>query len=268
LDRYIQIIPNVQAPAHMCYVLKHPEFAHLCCDGSNYQSCMDDPAVRKLIFDMYDDACEATPGVEYFHASTDEVYYAGICEKHRKPYNPENRSLTWVDFVQAAHEHLSRRGRKVIIWLEYPLLSRHVELLPADILDGIHSPGKDAACVQAENARGIRQFAYCPVQGMEKLFPDYFASPGPSGQLSPGRLDDAVKACAIAGDDGGEFVGNYVTAWDDSGLHNETFWLGWAVMAAGGWTPGGAAVEQTVAEFMEIYYGRGVTGMVDIYRDM
>ena len=29
LERYIQIIPNVQAPAHMTFVLKHPEFAHL-----------------------------------------------------------------------------------------------------------------------------------------------------------------------------------------------------------------------------------------------
>ena len=28
------------------YVLKHPEFAHLRCDGSNYQACVDDPEVR------------------------------------------------------------------------------------------------------------------------------------------------------------------------------------------------------------------------------
>ncbi|MCK5464928.1 MAG: family 20 glycosylhydrolase, partial [Bacteroidales bacterium] len=29
LDRFIQLIPNVQAPAHMAYVLKHKEFEHL-----------------------------------------------------------------------------------------------------------------------------------------------------------------------------------------------------------------------------------------------
>jgi hexosaminidase len=48
LERNIQIIPNVQAPAHLCYVLKHPEFAHLRCDESNYQICMDEPEAVKL----------------------------------------------------------------------------------------------------------------------------------------------------------------------------------------------------------------------------
>ena len=268
LERYIQIIPNVQAPAHLGYVLKHEEFAHLRCDESNYQICMDEPEARKLIFDMYEDACEATPGVEYFHVSTDEVYYAGICEKFRRPYNPENRSLTWVDFVNAAHEFLSKRGRRVLIWLEYPLLAEHVKLLPPDVLDGIASPGKSPAHMQAEAAHGIRQFAYCPIQGMEMPFPSYFDHAGADGRLSRGRLSDAVDACAMAKDDDGQLIGNYVTAWDDSGLHNETFWLGWAVMAAGGWTPGAAVVEQTVAEFMDLYYGRDVTDMVEVYRDL
>jgi N-acetyl-beta-hexosaminidase len=123
LARHVQIVPNVQAPAHMCHVLKHAEFAHLRCDGSNYQICMDEPEARRLIFDMYDDLCQATRGVRYFHVSTDEVYYAGICQKHRLPYNPVNRSLTWVDFVNAAHEHLASKGRQVIVWAEFPLLA-------------------------------------------------------------------------------------------------------------------------------------------------
>jgi len=258
LERHIQIIPNIQAPAHMCYVLKHERFAHLRCDGSNYMSCMDEPEVRKLIFQMYDDVCAATKGVEYFHVSTDEVYYAGICEKFRKPYNPVNRSLTWVDFVNAAYEHLTKKGRKVIIWLEFPLLAEHVRLLPADILDGILSPGKDDEVVQEEIKRGIRQFAYCPIQGAEKLFPSYFAHDG-----SGGRLADTVRNTL---NPRGDPIGVFVAAWDDSGLHNETFWLGWAAMAQGGWSPGQVPIQQTVADFMDIYYGRGVRDMVQIYR--
>jgi len=39
LDRFIQLIPNVQAPAHMAYVLKHKEFEHLRAEQeSNYQA--------------------------------------------------------------------------------------------------------------------------------------------------------------------------------------------------------------------------------------
>src|SRR5712692_10435259 len=63
LERHIQVIPEIQAPAHMCYVLKHAEFAGLRSDGSNYQSCMCDPKALDLIFSMYDDAIAATQGV-------------------------------------------------------------------------------------------------------------------------------------------------------------------------------------------------------------
>jgi len=268
LDRYVQIIPNVQAPAHMCYVLKHEEFSHLRCDGSNYQICMDNPEARKLIFDMYDDLCEATEGVDYFHVSTDEVYYAGICEKYRRPYNPVNRSLTWVDFVNAAHEHLSRRGRRVMIWAEFPLLTEHVELLPPNILDAIIGDRGDPSFVEAENDRGIRQFAYCPIQGAELLFPNYFAYAGEGASVNRGRLAEAYEATTCGKAAAGNPIGSFAAAWDDAGLHNETFWLGWAVMAQGGWTPGAASVEQTVADFMDVYHGRSAVEMAEVYRDL
>jgi len=267
LARHIQIVPNVQAPAHMGYVLKHAEFAHLKCDGSNYQICMDDPEARRLIFDMYDDLCRATQGVKYFHVSTDEVYYAGICERYRKPYTPENRSLTWVDFVRAAHEHLARQGRRILIWAEFPLLAEHVALLPPDIIDGILSPEKDAAMVRAEDARGIRQLAYVPIQGEEKLFPNYFPCTERDGRPQPGRLADVYRITLHPSPHGGRPIGTFVAAWDDAGLHNETFWLGWASMAQGGWTPGAASVDEIVASFMEIYYGRAAAAdMTEAYR--
>ncbi|MFH1070963.1 MAG: hypothetical protein V1794_15195, partial [Candidatus Glassbacteria bacterium] len=60
--------------AHFSYVLKHPQFAHLKSDGSNYQACMCDEEAIQLILDIYQDMIDATPGVEDFHASTDEIY--------------------------------------------------------------------------------------------------------------------------------------------------------------------------------------------------
>ena len=264
LARHIQIIPNVQAPAHMCYVLKHPEFADLCCDGSNYMSCMDDPKVRQLIFDMYDDLCKATRGVKYFHVSTDEVYYAGICEKYRKPYNPTNRSLTFVDYVKAAHDFLAQRDRRIIIWAEFPLLPEHVHLLPADIIDGIIGGGDKF--IEEENRRGIRQLAYASMQGAELLFPNYFPYAQGNGRRTRGRLADAFNTTLSGKAARGKPIGTFSAAWDDAGLHNETFWLGWAAMAQGGWTPGAASTEQTVAEFMDIFYGRRAEGMTDVYQ--
>jgi hexosaminidase len=265
LERYIEIIPDVQSPAHVAYVLKHEEFAHLRCDGSNYQSCMDEPEVRKLLFDMYDDVCAATKGTKYFHVSTDEVYYAGICEKFRKPYNAENRSLTWVDYVNAAHKHITEKwGRQVIVWGEFPLLPEHTKLLPKDLLNGIG--GRRPAQVEAENELGMRQFAYVSMQGAEPLFPNYFAWAGPDGAPRQGRIDDAVEYIERGKERMPDAVGIISAAWDDSGLHAETFWLGWAMTTQAAWTPG-LAIEEAVASFFDIFYG-GALDMGEIYRDL
>jgi hypothetical protein len=267
LARHVQIIPDVQAPAHMAYVLKHDQYAHLRCDGSNYQVCMAEPAARELIFQMYADLIDATPGVEYFLISTDEVYYAGICEKDR-PYNPENRSQTWVDFARAACEFVLARGRRPILWAEYPLLARHVEQLPPEAINGVMTPTKDDDMVAALNAHGMDSLLYCPVEGNEKLFPDYFDTAGPDGRIRRGRIAATVDHTCPRVAGRGRTIGTFAAAWDDAGLHNETFWPGWAAMAAGSWNPGAAPTSQLIADFADIYLGRRVTGMAEVYRTL
>ncbi|MEM2465494.1 MAG: hypothetical protein QXL85_07810, partial [Candidatus Bathyarchaeia archaeon] len=241
------------------YVLKHPEFAHLREDGNNYEACLCNEKTYELIFSMYEDVIKATKGVEYFFVSTDEVYYAGIC---KSPYNPEVRSLTWVEFVRKAYDFLTSRGRKVLIWAEYPLLPKHVSLLPSDIIDGVL--GDDLEMIKEENKHGIRQLAYVPIQGAEFLFPNYFPLEEEGRYPLPERLKEVFKTISIDAWLGNP-LGVYGAAWDDSGLHNETFWLGWAAIAEYGWTPGTPPIEQMVVEFMNIYYGPYVTNMVDVY---
>ena len=171
LERHIQLVPVIQSPAHMAYVLKHEQFAHLRADGSNYQICMCDPEAIELIFDMYDDMIEATPGVEYFHVSTDEVYYAGICGKCEREYNEQNRSQAWIDFTLKAHEFLASRGRTMLAWVEYPVLPEHILQLPPDLIDGVM--GDDRDFIDMEKTVGIRQLAYSSTQGGELLFPNH-----------------------------------------------------------------------------------------------
>ncbi len=254
LERHIQIIPDVQSPAHMCYVLKHEQFAGLRCDGSNYQACMDDPAARQLLFAMYDDVCDATRGSKFFHVSTDEVYYAGICEKYRRPYNPENRSLTLVEYIRAAHERLTARQREMLIWLEYPLLPEHIRLLPADVINGVAS--RDPVQKREEEQRGIRRFVYWPAQGSELLFPRYFPFETADGKPDAGRLAGARETFFDPVLTEGPVLGAIAAAWDDAGLHNETFWLGWTHMAQHAWAAAPAPTEEITAAFMVAQYGQ------------
>jgi hypothetical protein len=255
LERHIQIVPDVQAPAHMAYVLKHKEFAHLKADtASNYQACMCDPEAISLIFDMYQDMIDATPGVDYFLVSTDEIYYAGICDKCKRPYNPENRSLAWAEYAVNAHEWLAKKGRKMISWVEYPLLAGDIALLPPDIINGVM--GNDRTFIEMQKKIGMRQLAYSSIQGSEKLFSNYFS------ENYMGISNTVRDGIAL----GANPVGSFAAAWDDSGLHEEVFHLGWATVTQYAWNMNGPAMEQTVADFMDVFYGQQSPDMVPVYK--
>jgi hexosaminidase len=268
LERFIQVTPNVQAPAHMAYVLKHPQFAHLRADGNNYQACLCDEESYKLIFQMYDDVIKATKGVDYLYVSTDEVYYAGICAKCDKPYNEETRSLKWVEFVRRARDFAASRSRRILVWGEYPLLPQHVRMLPPDVIDGVMG---EEEYLKGENELGMRQLIYTSMQGAELLFPNHlsnYQSAGGDQGPSLGRIKSTIQGVASSRVWQGKPIGVFGAAWDDSGLHNETFWLGWAAVAETGWRPNAPPAEQVVAEFMNIYYGPRVSEMVEVYRGL
>jgi hypothetical protein len=274
LERFIQIVPVVQSPAHMAYVLKHPQFAHLRADGNNYMSCLCLEDTYKLIFQMYDDLIAATRGIDYFFVSTDEIYYAGIGANCKQPYTPESRSAHWADFAIRARNHLAGKGRRMLAWLEYPLLAKDLDRIPADVIDGVVG---DESFVEIEKHKGMRQLAYTSLQGAEFLFPDHFAIESlPAGAVmgefeavhTAGRLSSTHASIARGRALSMNPIGVFGAAWDDSGLHNETFWLGWSAAARWAWHPGTPGPEQHAAEFMHIYYGPQTSGMIEIYRSL
>ncbi len=264
LERHIQVVPNLQAPAHTAYVLKHPEFAELRADGNNYQATLCDPRTYELIFSMYDDVIRATQGVDYFYVSTDEYYYAGIDQRCSEPYTEESRSRMWAEFARRASDHLAKHTRRPLAWVEYPLLPEHVKLLPPNLIDGVIGEEEYLA---AENELGMRQLAYVSTQGAEFLFPNHLPLEAEAAARGA-RLASVREQIATGRHWRGNPIGVFAAAWDDSGLHNETFWLAWSAVARWGWNPDSAPVEQHVSEFIETYYGPRVTGMAEAYRSM
>ncbi len=262
LERHIQIVPMIQAPAHFSWALKHPEFADLRSDGNNYAANTCDPRALEFIFSLYDDIMNATRGVHYFFVSTDEIYYAGIDPRCGRPYTPENRSLAWVEFVQKAHEHVVKKhGRTMLIWGEYPLLPQHVKLLPPDIIDGV---SMEPEYLPEQKRIGMRNLFYVWTQGVELHFPDYFGWVGEKGWRQ-GNLARIHEQIARGRHWQGNPVGVFGANWDASGPHNETFWLGWSGAAQWGWNPGTVTPERHAADFFRLYYGPRVEGMAHIY---
>lgn len=272
LERYVQVVPVIQSPAHMAYVLKHQQFAHLRADGNNYQSDLCNEETYKLIFQMYDDVIAATRGVDYFFVSTDEIYYAGIGKTCKLPYTPENRSAAWAGFAIRARDHLARHNRRMLAWIEYPLLDKDMERIPNDVIDGVVG---EESFVEIQKRKGMRQLVYTSTQGAEFLFPDHMAIESlPAGTVlgeyesvfTSGRIQSLYTSIAGARALGMNPIGIFGAAWGDSGLHDETFWLGWSAVASWGWQPGTPGPEQHIAEFMQVYYGPRAEGMIEVYR--
>jgi len=208
--------------------------------------------------------------VRYFLVSTDEVYYAGICSKCQitRPYNDENRSLSWVEYVNRMHGWLAERGRTMLCWVEYPLLEKHLKLLPRGLINGVSVPGRAPGWNAGLRDAGVVSLIYSSQQGGELLFPNYFSSEFlDDGRPVRGRLEEPGRIVPrLLRDDAGDHVGTYAAAWDDSGLHNETFWLGWVIVSQYGWSPNEPGWEQVVADFMDLYYGPGNHALIEVYR--
>jgi len=202
LERHIQVVPVIQSPAHMAYVLKHPEFKDVraTCErcpseGLNYQACLCNEETYNLIFDMYQDVINATQGVDYFHVSTDEVYYAGICDKCDPPYrwedlskdSRETRSSSWIMFAKRAHDFLQERNRRMMAWVEFPLITEHLSQLPPDIIDGVY---QGEAFLAEQKKMGMTGLIYISMQGGgDRMIPQNFGS---DDQLySGGKLQSA-----------------------------------------------------------------------------
>lgn len=263
-DHFIQLIPDIQSPAHMGYVLKHEEFAHLRSDGSNYQICLCDEEAVKLVQDIYQDIMDATPGVDYLFVSTDEVYYPGACDKCTQPYNEINKSQYWVDFVNTIHKWLNGR-RRMLVWMEYPLLAKDIPSIPSDIINGVTYPNRNQDFVDQEYELGISQLSYSSLQGVEWLFPNYFDYENKNAKVS-GRLENVSKDVRGLLKIKNHLMGNFAAAWDDSGLNSETFWLGWVSASQYGWNPNGPSVEQITYDFMDIFYGKDAIDMFENYK--
>jgi hypothetical protein len=276
LRYHIQLIPYLDAPAHVAFLLKHPEYAALReIPDSNYELCAANPDSYKLLTGMFQDLLDANRGVRYFYLSTDEPYYIGKvngpqCQEAARAGQLGGPGKLLADFLSKTASVLHDQGRTVVFWGEYPLTPADIPSLPPYLVNGeTYGPAFDAAF----KARGIREMIYVSTQGEEMLFPDYFVLPD-SEKVHPGHaatphIQDSVHT--IASDPArqqGDLLGAVVAAWADSGLHTETFWLGYATIAAAAWNPGVSGARESMNAFYPLYYGRSVVNMDRVYELM
>jgi hexosaminidase len=276
LHHHVQLIPYLDAPGHIAFILKHPEYAGLReYRESNYELCATNSDSYKLLFGMFQDLLDANKGVKYFYLSTDEPYYIGMADNAQCREAVRAKELGSVgkllaEFTTRTANYLHDRGRTVVFWGEFPLKPDDLAALPAHIVNGeTYGPQFDPLF----RKQGIRQMIYSSTQGEEKLFPEYFPLPA-SRRLhqdrpaSPRVADTFQKISFDPARRVADLMGSINAGWADMGLHPETFWLGYATSAAAAWRPGAPDPAESVAAFSPLFYGHRVSRMDRLYQLM
>jgi hypothetical protein len=224
---------------------------------------------------MFQDLLDANKGVSYFYLSTDEAYYSGLannrqCQEAARAKELGSVGKVLAEFVTKTANFLHEKGRKVVFWGEFPLKPGDLTSLPTHIVNGeTYSPEHDPIYKK----HGIRQTIYSSSQGEEPLFPTYFPLPAARrlhpGRAAPRRVYDTFQTISSnPARKYADLMGTVNAAWGDSGLHPETFWLGYAGTASAAWHPGAPDPGETMASFYPIFYGLRVTRMDRVYELM
>jgi len=288
LHYHIQLIPYLDGPAHVAFILKHPEYAGLReFPDSNYEFCATNPDTYKLLFGMYQDLLDANRGSKYFVLSTDEPYYVGLaknaqCGEADRAHELGSVGKMLAEFVTRTAGYLHDRGRTVIFWGEYPIVPGDIDSFPSYLVNGeTYGPEFDPVF----KAHGIRQMVYTSAEGEEPLFPNYYLLPdadllhpreqqtgrvqemiGLISQSSLDRLSSMQSAHPLRG--GADLMGVFIAGWGDAGLHPETFWLGYATAPAAAWNPHAASPDELMNSFYTLFYGPGASRMGRVYQLM
>jgi len=276
LRYHVQVIPYLDGPAHIAFILKHPEYAkYRSYPDSNYEMCATNPEAVKFLSGMFQDLTEANRGGKFVYFSTDEPYYVGMadnanCQERAAAAKLGSVGKLLAQFITQIAQPLHEQGRTVMFWGEFPLVVSDIESLPPYLVNGeVYGPDFDPVF----HKRGIRQMIYTSTQGEERFFPDYFSLPN-SRRLHPGRpemgrvADGYQKIAFDQAREQTDLIGAVVAGWADAGLHPETFWLGYASITAAAWRPAPRTAQESSAAFYKLFYGDGAVNMNRVYQLM
>jgi hypothetical protein len=285
LRYHIQLIPYLDGPAHLGWLLKHPEYDNVReYPGSNYELCTTNPDTYKLLEGMYQDLMDANKGGTYFYLSTDEPYFLGYadnaqCREAERAKELGSPGKLLAEFLSKAGGYLHDRGRTVFFWGGPPLETGDVPSVPPYLVAGV-----DYGVGFGNDLRnhGIREMIYMSMAGwQEYFFPNYYIRPSterlqgsPEGMFEavppgPGRVPETYNLVPSTPDrEYPGLMGGIVAGWADPGMHPETMWLGYVTGGAALWHPGLQNTREIMTSFYKLFYGPEIQDMGRLYQLM
>ena len=269
---HIQIVPLVQGLGHVSFILKWPQYKNLReIASSNWEFCPLKSGSYDLLFDLWKDAVEATPGSEYIHIGSDETYELGACEKCKIKAEEIGRSGLYQLFINKAADYLKTKGRKVMAW-ETPMgwkisdsPAKGIEPVKGLIMtESYDYETPDLTYIKEAKALGYKVFAYDPNPGVVPMMVPYIFEKGEGGERRSGSFEKSFHFLSSAAGTG-LFDGMICTSWDDDDLHNQMWMLHFINAASCSWNGKGPSLEKQRESFYRNYYGSKVTGIDELF---
>jgi len=286
--RHIEISPLVQGLGHATFILKHEEYAPLREDPeSRWAFCPCDEGTYELLFDLYRDAFEATPGSRYLHVGGDEVGEIGQCPRCKQRAESEGKlglNLYWLNRVC---DFAQKQGRIPIFWddmifkyagvwetMGNDLNRKEVSQLwqkGEPVLDSVldqyprncvymrwnYTLARQEGNIKALEwfkKRELKAWIATAAQNVHPLLPQ----------------DDRVNIIQsfIRLADEKKIDGMLCTAWDDSSPHMETYWRGLIASGEYSWNPEGRKLEEFEKVFLQREFGPACVEATELYADL
>ncbi len=283
-ERHIEITPLVQGLGHASFILKHRQFAHLREQEDNrWAFCPLHEGTYQVLFDLYRDAIEATPGSRYLHVGGDEIGNIGLCSRC-KPMADEKGTLSLnIYWLNRVSDFAIDHGRIPIFWDDMPLKEAGVyrtahHVMPEEEVERAWEEGNNKlspvldefpdTCVfmrwnystgtQAGNIRALDFYrknnlgvmiATAAQSGPAALFPFDDRDGEVSARGIP-AIKSFIELSAERGIDG-----MLCTAWDARSLHPETMWRGYIASAQYSWNPGSMSLDEYDEVYLQKEYG-------------
>jgi hexosaminidase len=270
---HVDIVPLVQGLGHVSFILKWPQHEDVReIAASNWEFCPLKEDSYKLLFDLWKDAIQATPGSPFIHIGSDETYELASCDACKAKAAEIGKGGLYLLFVNKAAKYLQSQGRQVMAW-EPPMgweknESPAVGIKPQNNLILTESYGYENpqfSYAKQSRSLGYKVYAYDPNPGIEHLFLPYFYKQDDDEKITPGCLENSYEFLTAAATSGA-FDGMISTSWDDSGLHNQVWMLHFVTAAAFSWNGKEPKQDEFVQSFFKDYYGPNATNMKELFQ--
>lgn len=295
-DRQIEISPLVQGLGHATFILKHQKYEHLRELPQNHWAfCPLDEGTYEVLFDLYRDAMEATPGSQYLHIGGDEIGNIGICPRCKPTADKEGTLSLNLYWLKRVCDFANANGRIPIFWDDMPLKEAGVYESTwnssVDLKQATEAWEKGSPILEKvisefpKNCIYMRWNYSMGNQPGNIMALDWYSRHGLKVMVATAAQTGATL---IPYDDRGTMDGNGIaaiqsfiqlaaekningmlcTAWDDQSPHMETYWRGWIASAEYSWSPGGRTLEEYDEAYLRREYGITMSNYAELYASL